>query len=54
LEEAEMEQKICPNCGCFVGGNVGFEQDELVYCCEPCATGERLCTCQAEEVAKEE
>jgi len=53
MEQAQSEQKICPNCGCFIGGSVGYEQDDVLFCCEPCATGVGLCHCKDEEKAEE-
>ncbi|MDP7628505.1 MAG: hypothetical protein QF530_11445 [SAR202 cluster bacterium] len=49
MEQSKTEQKICPNCGCFIGGPVGYEQDDDEYCCEPCATGVGLCDCDGEK-----
>ena len=52
-EEIEPGQKICPNCGCFIGGSVGYEQDDVTYCCKSCATGVGLCTCESDETVEE-
>ncbi len=38
-----MAEQICPACGCYISGE-GHEKDGVVYCCEPCATGD-ACGC---------
>ena len=33
-----MTEQLCPVCGCTVA-NADFNKDDVIYCCEPCASG---------------
>ncbi|MBI4296171.1 MAG: hypothetical protein HY667_03525 [Chloroflexi bacterium] len=43
--KVSMVEPVCPKCGCrFVG--MGYVDKDILYCCEPCATGgECECGC---------
>lgn len=38
-----MRDRICPKCDCLVEG-FGFMRNEVIYCCQPCAT-DAYCPC---------
>lgn len=51
---AETTERLCPACGCQLGGSP-YKKGGLLYCCEPCANGgpcECGC-CKVEEHAGE-
>jgi hypothetical protein len=49
----EMEQTVCPKCGCYVTDG-GYEQGGKTYCCRPCAMDQECeCGC-CEEVTQAE
>jgi hypothetical protein len=33
-----MAKKTCPTCGCVIASE-GYETGGVVFCCEPCASG---------------
>jgi len=40
-----MTEQLCPVCGCQIVGD-GYEQDDVLHCCQPCATsGQCECGC---------
>lgn len=45
-----MAVQICPICSCEVGATA-YKQEEMTYCCEPCATG-GSCVCGCCEVVE--
>ncbi|MFC1953696.1 hypothetical protein ACFLWR_06185 [Chloroflexota bacterium] len=51
-DAVKMGKNVCANCGCIIGGGVGYEPEETNYLCEPCANGEGLCEPDPEEVSK--
>ncbi|MBI2906879.1 MAG: hypothetical protein HYX92_04385 [Chloroflexi bacterium] len=38
-----MVEQLCPECGCAIVGT-GYELNNLIYCCSPCANGDS-CVC---------
>ena len=40
-----MAEQLCPVCGCTVVPDEAYEKEGVVYCCEPCATGQGQCEC---------
>ena len=40
-----MAEQLCPNCGCNIVEDKSFENEGILYCCEPCATGNGSCEC---------
>ena len=47
-----MAEQYCPECGCEIADDA-FEQEGIVYCCEPCATSSE-CECGCEDDEDEE
>ena len=47
-----MAEQICPACGCTITGE-GHEEEGVLYCCKPCATGGQ-CECGCCEIVEEE
>jgi hypothetical protein len=45
------KQQVCPVCGCPIGEDA-YEENGLLYCCEPCAT-QGQCECGCCEVEEE-
>jgi hypothetical protein len=37
---SQMVEKICPACGCHIGGNP-YKKENVLYGCRPCAEGSR-------------
>ncbi len=37
---ARMAEQLCPVCGCTITPGEAYEKEGVMYCCEPCATGE--------------
>ncbi len=49
-----MSIQVCPECGCHIGAG-SYEKEGVVYCCQPCATGEECeCGCCQEEDTEEQ
>ncbi len=46
-----MAVQLCPECGCYIGTDA-YEKDGVLYCCQPCATGEQ-CECGCFEIVEE-
>lgn len=40
-----MAEQLCPVCGCTITPGEAYEKEGVMYCCEPCATGEGQCEC---------
>jgi len=51
-DAVKMGQNVCANCGCIIGGSVGYDPEEPVFLCEPCANGEGLCEPDSESVVE--
>ena len=49
-----MANQTCPVCGCTIGAGESYEKGGIVYCCEPCATGEGQCGCGSCTIVDEE
>ena len=47
-----MVEQLCPACGCAIGDNA-YEKEEVLYCCEPCASGGQ-CECGCCSIKEEE
>ena len=47
-----MAEELCPVCGCVVADDA-YEEEGVMYCCEPCATGGE-CVCGCCEITEEE
>ena len=52
VEAAETAEQICPACGCQLGESP-YEKGEVLYCCQPCATGAE-CQCGCCEAMEKE
>ena len=51
-DAVKMGKNVCANCGCIIGGSVGYEPEETVFLCESCADGEGLCEADSKDASK--
>lgn len=47
-----MVEQLCPKCRCYIGVDA-YEQEGVLYCCKPCATGGH-CECGCCEIENAE
>lgn len=49
-----MVEQLCPVCGCTVVQDEAYGKERVLYCCEPCATGQGQCECGCCTVTEEQ
>ena len=49
-----MAEQLCPVCGCTITPDEAYEKEGVMYCCEPCATGQGQCECDCCAIVEEQ
>lgn len=49
-----MAEQLCPVCGCIIIPDKAYGKEQIMYCCEPCATGVGQCECGCCTVVEEQ